>query len=256
MMLEVLNIVFNELHRAGIGLLIGASIMFAISAFISNFFKWAPFRIVILLIAYAIISDILTHDVILFNLDLYIGLGMIYPHVKFVHILAYRIWYGLVDLYEKLKDILYAVSRPFVFLYFQFVRLKAYYDSRSQQKHYSGGNEQNYQEFRQNGFKDDYRRSEQQQQQYHQREEQSSRKEEKRKSDESQQEPKNETSRWDSHDPYVVLGLSKTATPEEIKKQYRKLQKLYHPDLTQTKKEEYTRISQQINAAYAKLKKV
>lgn len=243
-MIDVLNIVFNELHSVGINLLITASIVMTISYAISNFFKWAPFRIIILLIAYAIISNILRQDVILFNLNLYVGLGMAYPHLQFVHLLAYRIWYGILDFYEKLKDFLYAVSRPFVFVYFQFVRLKAYYNARTEQKHYSGENEQNYQEFRQRGFNDDYRRSEQQ---YHRREEQSSHRE-------KRGEQQSETSRWDSHDPYVVLDLSRTATPDEIKKQYRKLQKLYHPDLTQTKKEEYTRISQKINAAYSKLK--
>lgn len=250
MMLDVLNIMFDELPRVGINLLIVASILMTISYVISNLFKWAPFRIIILLIAYALISDVLIEEVILFNLKLYIALGMIFPHLKFVHILAYRIWYAIVDFYEKLKDFLYAISRPFVFVYFQFVRLKAYYDARTQQKHYSNENEQNYQEFRQRGFNDDYRRSEQQ---YHRREEQSSGQENTHKSEEKRGKQHNETSRWDSHDPYVVLDLSRTATPEEIKKQYRKLQKLYHPDLTQTKKEEYTRISQKINAAYSAL---
>ncbi|GEM_PF-5240396 len=140
-MIDVLTIVYNDFHRAGIWLLIIASIIFMISAVISNLFKWAPFRIIILLIAYAIISDILKQEVILFNLNLYIGLGMAYPHLQFVHILAYRIWYGILDFYEKLKDFLYAISRPFVFVYFQFVRLKAYYDARTEQKRYSSENE-------------------------------------------------------------------------------------------------------------------
>ena len=32
-------------------------------------------------------------------------------------------------------------------------------------------------------------------------------------------------------DPYEVLGISKQATPDEIKSAYRKLARIYHPDL-------------------------
>ncbi len=35
----------------------------------------------------------------------------------------------------------------------------------------------------------------------------------------------------DFKDYYTVLGVSKTATPEEIKRTYRKLARKYHPDL-------------------------
>ena len=38
-------------------------------------------------------------------------------------------------------------------------------------------------------------------------------------------------------DPYKTLGLSKTATEDEIKKAYRDLAKKFHPDLNPGNKE-------------------
>lgn len=50
-------------------------------------------------------------------------------------------------------------------------------------------------------------------------------------------------------DPYQVLGVSKTATPAEIKSAYRKLAKKYHPDLNQGDKDVERRFKE-VSAAY------
>ena len=51
-------------------------------------------------------------------------------------------------------------------------------------------------------------------------------------------------------DYYEVLGVSKTATDEELKKAYRKLAKQYHPDANPDNKEEAERKFKEVNEAY------
>ncbi len=53
-------------------------------------------------------------------------------------------------------------------------------------------------------------------------------------------------------DPYQVLGVQKGATPEEIKKAYRKLALRYHPDRNNGSKEAEEKMKE-INEAYAML---
>src|SRR5258708_9197812 len=49
-------------------------------------------------------------------------------------------------------------------------------------------------------------------------------------------------------DPYAVLGVSKTASAEEIKKAYRKLAKKLHPDMNQGDKKSEERFKEVSNA--------
>jgi len=53
-------------------------------------------------------------------------------------------------------------------------------------------------------------------------------------------------------DPYEILGLSRTASEDDIRKSYRKLAKKYHPDLNPGKADAETRFKD-ISAAYALL---
>ena len=54
-------------------------------------------------------------------------------------------------------------------------------------------------------------------------------------------------------DPYEVLGVSRDATDEEVKKAYRKLAKQYHPDVNPGNKQAENKMKE-INAAYDAIK--
>ncbi len=59
------------------------------------------------------------------------------------------------------------------------------------------------------------------------------------------------------HDPYKILGLSRDASDEEVKKAYRKLSKKYHPDANvgSPHLQEYTELFKQVQNAYDQIMK-
>jgi len=63
----------------------------------------------------------------------------------------------------------------------------------------------------------------------------------------------NMVGRVDDFDPYQILGLDKTATDEEVRKRYRKLARLLHPDTAES--EGTKRLCQVVNEAYQQIAK-
>lgn len=57
-------------------------------------------------------------------------------------------------------------------------------------------------------------------------------------------------------DPMVIIGVKQGATNDEIKKAFRKLVNLHHPDRNQHRVVEATELLKKINAAYVILKKM
>lgn len=56
-----------------------------------------------------------------------------------------------------------------------------------------------------------------------------------------------------NQDPYATLGVARGATEEEISRAYRRLAKIYHPDLNQGNPEAARKMSE-INRAYGEIK--
>ena len=55
---------------------------------------------------------------------------------------------------------------------------------------------------------------------------------------------------------YDILGISKDASEDEIKKSYRKLAIKWHPDKNPDNKDEFTKKTQTINEAYVKIMEI
>ena len=47
----------------------------------------------------------------------------------------------------------------------------------------------------------------------------------------------------DARDPYLTLGVKRSATPTEIKRAYRKLARKFHPDVSQERDAEARRLT-------------
>ena len=66
--------------------------------------------------------------------------------------------------------------------------------------------------------------------------------------------------RFDSPDPYVVIGVAPSASEDHIKKAYRELVSRYHPDKVTHLGDEFKTLAEkrlkQINQAYQKIKQV
>lgn len=246
-MIDSLQTIFNDVSNAGLGLVFVGSVIFSISYLFSRFFKWIVFRVILLLIGGSALMQILQQSVILFDLELYVALGLVTPHLHLVHVISYRIWYKLKDIYEKLVDIFFMLMIPFIWMYDLILKIVYFFQSKVEKPKQETHN--NYHQ--KNNYKSNEKAYQQRKEEY-----KNQKKHDKQNSQQhSSTKEQNTTSRWESKDPYTILDLPVGASKKDIKLQYRKLMKIYHPDLASKDEEvKYTQITQKLNEAYSALK--
>jgi len=256
-----ITVITSELNPLPIEALIVGLLWFAFFYFPSKWFRAYLLRATLFIIGVAVFYDVMGRDQIIFSIDFYGSIGLFLPHVEIVEITYLIIRERTLYLYDQIKAFILWILSPFIWLYNLMQKIFSFFQSKKEQREYK---KQQQQEEAEEFKRQQQYHYEQEQQKYDEYERQQANQNQKRFEDKSKQKEKKqqqtkqekpkEESRWDSSNPYVVLGISEDATKQEIKKAYRNLSKIYHPDLTMFEKEKHTVIFQKINGAYDKLK--
>lgn len=238
----VLNREISSLNSDNIiSMVIVGAISFFIAFFISKWFRPYILRVLVFISGAWLLWQVSATNNILFNLAFYVGLGMIIPHLEIVEITYLLVRERTLFIYEQLVSLCLIILKPFIFIYDVFV--KGFEFIKVKQEEYKREQERIDEKYRQ---KQEKRRKEQ--------EEKRKREQKQSKNSSKNKEENQNTSRWDSTDPYIILGISPASTKEDIKKAYKKLAKIYHPDLSLLNKAKAEEIFKKINWAYQKLK--
>ena len=268
-MLEILNnvmarvtnfitVLADELNPLPIEILLGGSLWFFALYFVSRWFKAYVIRLLLFIAGVSLIYSVMGRSHIITSIDLYAGLGLAIPHIEIVELTYLILRERTLFLVDKVIEIFLLLMTPFIWIYTKFSNVFQFLQVKQEEKKQQKAKEDFYQE----EFKREQARARAEEQKRYDeadiREQKKREAEQKAKKKEEYQEPTQEEprtySRWDSSNPYEVLGVSQNSSKQEIKKAYRNLCKIYHPDLTFNKKDEYTVILQKINKAYEELK--
>lgn len=246
---------------------INGGVVFAFFFFVSRFFRAYILRLGFFMFGAWVLWNVSARQSILQSFDFYGGLGMIVPQLEIVEITYLLLKERTIFVASQIVTLMLLLISPLVWLYktlgkpFHYFKAKQNQraNKRAYEKHYKDDfkrqqkaewekeqarqDEQNQRAFREQEAK----RKQKKQEQHRKYEKQ---KQSHREKQSKQQQEKKTTSRWDSNNYYEVLEVSENATPKEIKKAYRKLAKIYHPDLALTNKERAKEIFQKINNAY------
>jgi len=252
-----------------INLALNGGVVFAFFFFISRFFRAYILRLGFFMFGAWVLWVVSAQKSILHDFDFYGGLGMIVPQLEIVEITYLLLKERTLFVYNQFVGLLLLLVSPLVWLYHTCVKLFTYIKA----KHRGRANKQAYEKYYSDDFKqqqkeewkkEQARQDEQAQREFREREAKREKQkreshreyEEQKRAYEEEQETNKEKSTiwWQSNNPYEVLQIKETATQSEIKKAYRKLAKIYHPDMSLVNKAKAEEIFKKINEAYEGLK--
>lgn len=244
----------NILHLSWVAYLI-LSLTFLVPFYISKWFEHIFFRIILILIGLSFLEQ-WNHQTITRDFNFLIGIALIVPHIKYffdyVKNIVFAILMFIYDLFIQLKNATVNTYFFFITIYYKILRLinrviniffviKVFIDeinerfkNKSSQKEQksNSNNERAYEDFKKsNGYN------------------------ESKKEESTKQKVDERYKQFYSSSPYEVLGVKPSDDFSIIKKSYRALVRIYHPDLNPHDIELFTEITQNLNNAYEKLQK-
>ena len=243
------------------------ALVFFVPFFVSKWFKWIGFRIILVIFGLAFLSDwgqvTITRD---FNF--LIGIALIIPHVKYFFDLVkntlFNIFMFFLALFIQLKNATVNTYFFFITIYYKILRLinwfvnififlKAFIETFSERFKTKEQN-QNYQDY---SNKSEYKEEKQNSNNEKAYEDfkKSHGYNESKKEELTEQKVDDKYKQFYSSNPYEVLGVKTSDDFSIIKKSYRALVRIYHPDLNPQDIEFFTEITQNLNNAYEKLQK-
>jgi len=277
------EVIISELADMKVAYLLNALTVIVFAWFPSHYAKQTFPRLLWSGLGLYIIAGQLHQDAILLNVNTQFGFGLIVPHIRFLYFFVLEVVniFKLFSLdgYTFLITIYYRTINSIMSVLFFFQNIDMFFknfgrgnsqdedyeQTYRRRQQYSGGFE-NKRKFNEEGehqnFKQDKQQSEQKSNHKSHHEERSdsqqqssSYKEPKYEKVDSQAEHSNSKyAQFYSKNHYTVLGVDKSMTLSEIKKIYRKLAKMYHPDKNRGMEAELTPVLQKINASYAYMK--
>lgn len=195
---------------------------------------------------------------IIYDTKMLVGLGLLVPQLTFlrwfipysiqtIKMMTSNTYYFFVTIYYKiLRFINWVIAIPSLMkIFFTTFSFKNFNkkDDNYKQYDYSNQEEEKFYEGEQSSYEDNSYNNQEEKQ------------EPKKEAPREAKKDYGEYSQFYSSNEYIVIGVSQTDDFKTIKKSYRVLVRIYHPDLNPDNIKQFTEITQNLNSAYEKLEK-